>query len=56
VPALEIEDGVSIYESLVTVEYLEEVYPQRPLFHKDPVMRAFDKIIIEAMGPVSSLQ
>ncbi|KAM3966349.1 pyrimidodiazepine synthase-like [Aphomia sociella] len=52
VPALEIEDGVTIYESLVTVEYLEDVYPQRPLLPKDPVKKAFDKIIIEASGPI----
>lgn len=44
---------MSIYESLVTVEYLDDVYPQRPLLSKDPVQKAFDKIIIEASGPVS---
>lgn len=52
-PALEIADGVSIYESLVTVEYLDDVYPQRPLLPKDPLLKAKDKILIEAMGPVS---
>lgn len=52
VPALEIEDGVSIYESLITAEYIDEAYPQRPLRSKDPVRRAFDKIIIEAFTPV----
>ncbi|XP_059053715.1 pyrimidodiazepine synthase-like [Achroia grisella] len=55
VPAIEIEDGVTIYESLVTVEYLDDVYPQRPLLPKDPVKKAFDKIIIEAAGPISTL-
>nr|AKS40348.1 glutathione S-transferase omega 4 [Chilo suppressalis] len=55
VPALEIQDGVSIYESSVIVEYLDEVYPKRPLLSKDPVTRAFDKIIVEAFAPVTSL-
>nr|QLI62204.1 glutathione S-transferase 8 [Streltzoviella insularis] len=55
VPALEIKDGVTIYESLVTVEYLDEVYPQRPLLPKDPVKKAFDKIIVEATGPIHTL-
>lgn len=53
VPSIEIADNVCIYESLVTVEYLDEMYPQRPLLPKDPLKRAFDKIIIEAIGPVS---
>lgn len=53
VPSLEIAENVCIYESLVTVEYLDEVYPQRPLLPADPLKKAFDKIIIEAMGPVS---
>ncbi|KAG6444793.1 pyrimidodiazepine synthase isoform X2 [Manduca sexta] len=55
VPALEIEEGVCIYESLVTVEYLEDAFPQRPLFPQDPVKKAFDKIIVEASGPILTL-
>ncbi|XP_013190849.1 pyrimidodiazepine synthase [Amyelois transitella] len=55
VPALEIRDGVTIYESLVTVEYLDDVYPQRPLLPKDPITKAYDKIIIEATGPIHNL-
>lgn len=55
VPALEIEENVSIYESLVVVEYLDEVYPQRPLLPKDPVKKAIDKIIVEASAPLHSL-
>lgn len=52
VPALEIKEDVCIYESLITVEYLDEVYTQRPLLSKDPVTKAYDKIIVEAAGPV----
>lgn len=55
VPSIEIEEDLCIYESLVTVEYLDEVYPQRPLLPKDPVKKAFDKIIVEAIAPVSVL-
>lgn len=34
------------------MEYLDEVYSQRPLLSKDPVIKAYDKIIVEAAGPV----
>ncbi|CAH2091031.1 unnamed protein product [Euphydryas editha] len=54
VPSIEIKEDLCIYESLVTVEYLDEVYPQRPLLPKDPVKKAFDKIIVEALGPVQT--
>ncbi|XP_026325124.1 pyrimidodiazepine synthase-like isoform X2 [Hyposmocoma kahamanoa] len=54
VPSLEIAEDVCIYESLVIVEYLDEVYPQRPLIPKDPLKKAYDKIIIEAIAPVQS--
>lgn len=53
VPSVEIEENVCIYESLITAEYIDEMYPQRPLLPKDPARKAFDKIIIEAMAPVS---
>ncbi|PZC73707.1 hypothetical protein B5X24_HaOG200235, partial [Helicoverpa armigera] len=55
VPALEIADGVSIYESLVTVEYLDEVYPQRPLLPKDPLLRAKEKIIVQALDGLNGV-
>ncbi|KAL4712042.1 hypothetical protein ACJJTC_003709 [Scirpophaga incertulas] len=55
VPSIEIEEGVCIYESVVTAQYLDEVYPQRPLISKDPLTRAFDRIIIESFGPINSI-
>ncbi|KAH9630466.1 hypothetical protein HF086_017004 [Spodoptera exigua] len=55
VPALEIAENVSIYESLVTVEYLDDVYPQRPLLPKDPVKKAKDKILVEALSPIHTV-
>ncbi|XP_049873970.1 pyrimidodiazepine synthase-like isoform X2 [Pectinophora gossypiella] len=55
VPAIEIEENKTIYESLVTVEYLDDVYPQRPLLPKDPVKKAYDKIIVEVATGLSTL-
>jgi len=39
--------GHIIYESLVINEYLEEVFPERPLFPRDPVQRALCRILID---------
>lgn len=39
VPCLEVEGG-SISESQVALDYLEEVYPQAPLYPADPFQRA----------------
>ena len=39
VPYLEV-DGALLCESEVILEYLEEVYPQKPLLPKDPLARA----------------
>ena len=55
-PSLQISKDESVFESLVTVEYLDDVYPQRPLLPKDPLLKAKDKIIIEAFGGVSILR
>lgn len=40
VPALTTDDGQCISESSVICEYLEEVYPDKPLYPVDPVARA----------------
>nr|UQQ66577.1 glutathione S-transferase omega 3 [Conogethes punctiferalis] len=56
VPSVEAEENVCIFESLVTVEYIDELYPdQRPLLPKDPARKALDKIIVEAMAPVYTM-
>lgn len=52
VPTIEVEDGVCICESLIIAEYLEEVYPEIPLISKDPIKKAYEKIIIEASEPI----
>ncbi|XP_061715024.1 pyrimidodiazepine synthase-like isoform X2 [Cydia pomonella] len=55
VPAIEVADGVCIAESLVTSEYLDEVYPQRTLLPKDPLKKALAKIIVEGSGPIQTM-
>lgn len=40
VPILELDGGRRLAESEVICEYLEEVYPQKPLLPKDPYERA----------------
>ncbi|CAG9793941.1 unnamed protein product [Diatraea saccharalis] len=55
VPALEIEENVTIFESLPTVEYLDDIYSNRPLLSKDPRQKAQAKMIVEASGAIHSL-
>ena len=50
VPTLERADGDTITESLVTMEYLDEVYPEPPLFPKDSWKKAQDKVLVEIFG------
>ena len=40
VPFLELDDGRRLSESGVIIDYLEEMYPQKPLLPKDPFQRA----------------
>lgn len=54
VPALYV-DGVNLYESLIIADYLDEKYPQRPLFPKDPLRKALDRILIEGFSRVINL-
>lgn len=63
VPCLELENGDTLYESLVIAEYLDEAYPEHRLFPADPLAKAKDKLLIErfndvitTMYKVSSLQ
>lgn len=44
-PVLQLEDGRTIYESSVINEYLDEVYPDPPMFPKDPYERARIRIL-----------
>lgn len=55
IPALEDEQGRSLADSTVIVEYLEERYPEPPLFPRDPWDRArvrwFDEYADGGMAP-----
>ncbi|XP_066984931.1 pyrimidodiazepine synthase-like isoform X1 [Macrobrachium rosenbergii] len=52
VPVLE-KDGETIYESLITCDYLDEVYPNPPLYPSDPWKKAQDKVLIDRWAKVS---
>ena len=54
-PILEFDGNKLVYESLITAEYLEEVYPTTcPLNSTDPYQRARDRIYVELFGKVIS--
>ncbi|MDC3249068.1 glutathione S-transferase family protein [Porticoccaceae bacterium] len=40
VPVLELDDGTSLTQVMAICRYLEEIYPEIPLFGRDPVERA----------------
>ncbi len=40
VPALELDDGTVITQSLAIIDYLEATYPDPPVYPRDPVIRA----------------
>ncbi|HYF08532.1 MAG TPA: maleylacetoacetate isomerase, partial [Acetobacteraceae bacterium] len=40
VPALELDDGTVLIQSLAICEYLEETHPAPPLLPRDPIARA----------------
>src|SRR5215470_20366959 len=40
VPALALDNGEVLLQSLAMIEYLDEVYPDPPLLPKDPIERA----------------
>ena len=54
VPCLEM-DGKLIFESLITCDYLDEVYPSPHLLNStDPYRKAQDRILIELFNAVGS--
>ena len=40
VPALELDDGTVLTQSLAIIDYLEQMHPEPPVFPADPVTRA----------------
>ncbi|XP_048060845.1 glutathione S-transferase omega-1-like isoform X2 [Megalobrama amblycephala] len=52
VPTLETQSGQVIYESPITCDYLDEVYPQKKLLPSDPFERAQQKMLLEYFSKV----
>lgn len=44
-PILETDDGHIIKESLVILQYLEDIYPERPVAQRDPYRRAVENML-----------
>ncbi|XP_045614616.1 pyrimidodiazepine synthase isoform X1 [Procambarus clarkii] len=53
VPILE-QNGRCIYESLITCDYLDEVYPEPPLYPADPLKKAEDRMFIERISQITT--
>ena len=60
VPALELDDGTVLTQSLTICDYLEEVHPEPSLLPQDPVrrakVRAFAQVIASDTHPVQNLK
>ena len=60
VPALQLDDGRVLTQSLAIIEYLDEVYPQPPLLPASPVERAhvrsMAQLIICDIHPLNNLR
>lgn len=52
VPAIELPNGETLYESLILADYLDEKYPERPLYPRDPLAKAKDKLLMEKFNRV----
>ena len=46
VPFLQLEDGQPLSESQAILEYLEDAYPEKPLYPRDPLARARNRELI----------
>lgn len=56
VPALELENGDVLCESLIICDYLDEKYPRNQLHSTDPLQKAKDKLLIEQFSKVSKVR
>ncbi|KAK9300892.1 hypothetical protein QLX08_006594 [Tetragonisca angustula] len=52
VPVIELEEGKTLYESLVIAEYLDDAYPHNKLYPTDPLAKAKDKLLIGRFNSV----
>ena len=49
-PVLETADGHIVKESLVILQYLEDIYPERPVAQRDPYRRAVENMLTRMDG------
>lgn len=49
-PVLELPDGRILKESLVILQYLEDVLPERPVAQRDPYRRAVENMLVRLEG------
>jgi glutathione S-transferase len=49
-PIMETADGRVLKESLVILQYLEDVYPERPVAQRDPYLRAVENMLTRLEG------
>ena len=60
VPALELDNGVVLTQSLAIIDYLEEIHPEPALLPRDPMsrakVRAFSLAIASDIHPVQNLK
>ncbi|XP_050297766.1 pyrimidodiazepine synthase-like [Anthonomus grandis grandis] len=52
IPALELETGDVLYDSLVIADYLDEKYRAHHLHSQDPLQKAKDKLLIEEFSRI----
>jgi len=53
-PVLETADGRMLKESLVIMQYLDEVFPERPVAQRDPYRRAVENMLTRMEGDFCS--
>ncbi|XP_069952610.1 pyrimidodiazepine synthase isoform X1 [Cherax quadricarinatus] len=53
VPVLQINEHC-LFESLITCDYLDEVYPEPPLYPAQPLKKAQDRMFIELWSQISA--
>lgn len=56
VPTLETPAGEVVYESPITCEYLDEVYPEKRLLPSNPFGKAQQKMMLEQYSKVSYMK
>ncbi|CAH2322424.1 glutathione S-transferase omega-1-like [Pelobates cultripes] len=55
VPAVELSNGVVIFESPIVCDFLDEAYPGKKLTPADPIKKAKEKMILEFYNGVTTL-